>query len=268
VRSISSRQNPIVRTFRELAAHPPADGSRLLLDGAHLVQEARDAGLVIEHAAVAAAHVDAESEIARLADVLARDGVNVLAVTQPVMTAISPVRAPSGIVAVASRKPAGVAEICRHPDALIVGAVDIQDPGNLGALLRAAEAGGATGAVVCGRSASPFSWKAVRGSMGSVLRLPVAAGITIEAVLKCARRFNVRSVASVPRNGQAPDAIDWRGRVLLFVGGEGPGLSHETVAATDAQVTIPMQPPVESLNVAVAGALLIYEARRQRDLAP
>ena len=268
MRSISSRQNPIVRTFRELAADPPADGSRLLLDGAHLVREAREAGLAIEHAAVAAAHVDDSSEIARLADVLARDGVNVVSATQPVMSALSPVRSPSGIVAIAARAPATLAEICGQPRALIVGAVDIQDPGNLGALLRAAEAGGATGGVVCGTSASPFSWKAVRGSMGSVLRLPVAAGTTAEALLTCARRFDVRSVASIARGGNAPDAIDWRGRVLLFVGGEGGGLSHKTAAACDERVTIPMQRPVESLNVAVAGALLIYEARRQRALAP
>jgi RNA methyltransferase, TrmH family len=264
VRSISSRQNPIVRTFRELAAHPPVDGSRLLLDGAHLVEEARAAGLTIEHAAVSARHVDDGTDIARLADALARGASNVLAVTEPVMNAVSPVRSPSGIVAIASRKPSSVEEICAHPNALIVAAVDVQDPGNLGALLRGAEAGGATGAVVCGASASPFSWKAVRGSMGSVLRLPVAAGLGAEALVTSARTLGVRSVASVPRGGSEPGAIDWRGRVILFVGGEGAGLSPETIAASDLRVTIPMQPPVESLNVAVAAALLVYEARRQR----
>jgi TrmH family RNA methyltransferase len=264
VRSISSRQNPIVRTFRELAAHPSADGSRLLLDGAHLVQEARTAGLPIEHAAVSATHLDDGSEIAQLADALTRDAVNVVAVTQPVMRVVSPVRSPSGIVAIASRTPSNVTEICRHPNALVVAAVDVQDPGNLGALLRAAEAGGATGAVVCGTSASPFTWKAVRGSMGSVLRLPVAAGGSPESLLACAQQAGVRCVASVPRGGDVPDAIDWRGRVLIFVGGEGPGLSLQTVTACDARVTIPMRPPVESLNVAVAAALLVYEARRQR----
>jgi TrmH family RNA methyltransferase len=264
VRSISSRQNPIVRAFRELAAHPPVDGSRLLLDGAHLVEEARAAGLAIECAAVTARHIDDRSDIGRLADALARGTSNVLTVTEQVMSAISPVRSPAGIVAIVARKPSDVEEICRHRDALVVAAVDVQDPGNLGALLRAAEAGGATGVVVCGTSASPFSWKAVRGSMGSVLRLPVAAGASAEALLTSARAFGVRSIASVARGGEAPDAMDWRARVLLFVGGEGPGLAPETTAACDARVTIPMQPPVESLNVAVAAALLVYEARRQR----
>jgi len=234
----------------------------VLLDGPHLVEEALAAGVTIEHAAVAAARVEDGSSLAKLAAALERDDVNVVAVTQPVMNALSPVRSPSGIVAIASRRPSTIAEICQRENGLILAAVDVQDPGNLGALMRAAEAGGATGVIVCGASASPFSWKAVRGSMGSVLRLPVAAGITADALLKCAKKLGVRSVASVPRGGDAPDAIDWTGRVVLFVGGEGPGLSADTVAACDARVSIPMQPPVESLNVAIAGALLVYEARR------
>lgn len=264
VRSISSRQNPIVRLYRELAASPPANGSRLLLDGAHLVQEALDAGARLEQVAVTARHLDDDSEIAALANTLTRDGVEVLSVTDPVMSALSPVRSPSGIVAIAARKPTPVTGICQHPSALIVAAVDVQDPGNLGALLRAAEAGGATGAIVSGASASPFAWKAVRGSMGSILRLPVAVDLTPSALVACARKFGLRSVASVARDGQPPDAIDWSRPTVVFVGGEGPGLGDEVVAACDARVTIPMQAPVESLNVAVSAALLVYEARRQR----
>jgi TrmH family RNA methyltransferase len=264
MRSISSRQNSLVSAFRDLAANPSSDGSRLLLDGAHLVQEARAAGLRFEQVAIAFERAHQHGEIAQLARRLEDDGVDVVAVTEPVMNAMSPVRTPSGVVAIAAREPVPLAAICRHHDALIVGLVDVQDPGNLGALLRAAEAAGATGAVVCGGSANPFSWKAVRGSMGSVLRLPISPGGTADALLKCARTFGVRAVASVPRGGATPEAIDWRGRVLVFVGGEGPGLTSEVIAACDDRVTIPMQPPVESLNVAVAGALLVYEARRQR----
>jgi RNA methyltransferase, TrmH family len=253
-----------VRAFRDLAANASDDGSRLLLDGAHLVEEARAARLTFEQVAVAAQQVEAGSPIAQLAHALERDGVDVVVASEAVMSAMSPVRTPSGIVAIVSRVPVAIAAICQQPHALIVAAVDVQDPGNLGALLRASEAGGATGAIVCGTSAQPFSWKAVRGSMGSVLRLPVAAGATPEALLKCAGKFGVRTVASVPRGGAAPHDVDWRGRVLIFVGGEGPGLTAGVIEACDERVSIPMEPPVESLNVAVAGALLVYEARRQR----
>jgi RNA methyltransferase, TrmH family len=261
MRSVSSRQNSIVRTFRELAANPPHDGSRLLLDGAHLVHEARAARLAFEHVAVTGTQGDQPSDVAELATALAAEGVDVIEVTGPVMSAMSPVKSPSGIVAIASRAPAALAEIFQRPDAFVVAAVDVQDPGNLGAMLRAAEAGGATAAVVSGVSAHPFSWKAVRGSMGSALRLPIASEVKPAAVLACARTFGVRAIASVPRDGKAPGAIDWRGRVLLFVGGEGPGLTPDVIEACDERVTIPMQPPVESLNVAVAAALLVYAAR-------
>jgi TrmH family RNA methyltransferase len=261
---ISSRQNPTVRVFRELAKTPAADGTRLLLDGVHLVREARAAGLPFERAVVVAEHADDGSEIADAVATLVSDGVDVSIVTKPVMKAISPVQTPSGIAAVVKRRPVSAVQVCQAREPFVIAAVDVQDPGNLGALLRAAEAGGATSAVVCGASASPFSWKAVRGSMGTVFRLPVVAGVKAEALLECAQKFGLRTVASVARGGEAPDAVDWRGGVLLFVGGEGPGLDDTIVAASDARVTIPMQPPVESLNVAVAGGLLVYEARRQR----
>src|SRR6185436_20916592 len=100
-----------------------------------------------------------------------------------------------------------------------------------------AEAGGATGVLGAGISASPFSWKAVRGSMGSVLRLPVAAGMEAEAVLACMIDAGLRTVAAVPRDGLAPDDIDWTGSVGLLVGGEGPGLSDALVERCEARVT-------------------------------
>jgi TrmH family RNA methyltransferase len=145
-------------------------------------------------------------------------------------------------------------------------AVDVQDPGNVGALLRAAEAGGATGAFVSGTSANPFSWKALRGSMGSGLRLPVVGGITVETAIACMSTSGLRMIATVPRGGDTPENLDWRGRVGLLLGGEGPGLSDAVIARCSARVTIPMAPTVESLNVAVAGGILIYAARRQRTM--
>jgi TrmH family RNA methyltransferase len=144
----------------------------------------------------------------------------------------------------------------------------VQDPGNLGALVRSAEAGGVTGMLVCtsGRSgaANPFSWKALRGSMGSALRLPLAAGIPANEAAGALKSAGARLIAAVPRGGHDPDLSDWRGHVGLVVGGEGPGLQEELAALCDQRVTLPMSPTVESLNVAVAGGILVYAARRQR----
>lgn len=264
MQTISSRQNPIVHAFRELAHEPDASGTRLLLDGVHLVREARAAGLEFEVVAVASSRLAGDTEEAGTARSLESAGESVLVVSDPVFAAMSPVRTPSGLVAIARRTPSDAGAICRTQNGFTLVAVDVQDPGNLGALIRTAEAGGVTGVLVTGASANPFSWKALRGSMGSALRLPIATGLPLDSVVQCARASGSRSIASVPRDGRAPEAIDWSGPIVLFVGGEGPGLPAGVVTECDEQVTIPMAPSVESLNVAAAGAILIYAARRQR----
>jgi TrmH family RNA methyltransferase len=264
VKSISSRQNPIVRTFRALADDPDPTGERVLLDGVHLVRDAHAAGAEFEVLVVAASRLTTNNEEAEIAHALEASGIEVIAADEKAFAALSPVKSPSGIAAIARRKVTAPPLICTHPHAFILTAVDVQDPGNVGSLLRVAEAGGATGAFVCGASASPFSWKALRGSMGSALRLPIVAGMTTDAVMNGMAEAGVRMIAAVPRDGENPDAMDWHGPVGLFVGGEGRGLSDEVIARCEARVTIPMESTVESLNVAMAAGILIYAARRQR----
>jgi TrmH family RNA methyltransferase len=264
VKSISSRQNPLVRTFRALADDPDPTGERLLLDGAHLVRDAHAAGAAFEVLVVAASRLETHAEEGQIAEELETSGVDVIAADEKVFAALSPVKSPSGIAAIVRRKVTAPSLICGHPRAFVVTAVDVQDPGNVGALIRASEAGGATGAFVCGASASPFSWKALRGSMGSALRLPIVAGMTTDAVMTCMEDAGLRTIATVLRGGENPDDIDWRVQTGLLVGGEGPGLSDDVVARCSARVTIPMASTVESLNVAVAAGILIYAARRQR----
>jgi TrmH family RNA methyltransferase len=264
VKVISSRQNQIVRAYRELASEPDGGGARLLLDGAHLVRDAHAAGLTFESVAVAASRLTGQTEEGALAHALESDGAPVVAVTDAVFAAMSPVRSPSGLVAIARRTPSDASVICKAKNGFTLVAVDVQDPGNLGALIRAAEAGGVTGMVVTGTSAHPFAWKALRGSMGSALRLPVATGPDANAIVKGIGAAGTRTIASVPRGGRGPDEIDWTGPVALWLGGEGPGLPTDIVSQCDDRVTIPMASGVESLNVAVAGAILIYAARRQR----
>lgn len=261
---ISSRQNPIVQTFRELARRPDPTGTRLLLDGAHLVRDASGAGADIEVVVLAASRAKGASEEAEVARALEAKGTRVLTATDQVFAAMSPVRAPSGIVAIARRTQIDATQICSRRDAFVLVAAGVQDPGNLGSLVRAGEASGVTGLLVCGASANPFSWKAIRGSMGSVLRLPVAAGLTVDDAIRCMRKHGGRIIATAPRGGRPPDAVDWRGHVALLVGGEGAGLSQPALTHADELVTIPMAPPVESLNAAVAAAILVYAARRQR----
>ena len=264
MRTISSRHNPVVAAFRALAASPDPTGRRVLLDGAHLVGEALDAGLGFEVILFAASRRAGTTEAGRLARELEQRGLPLVEADERAFDAASPVRSPSGIAAIGLRMGAEPAWLCDRPDGLVLVIADVQDPGNVGALLRSAEAGGVSGAFVTGVSANPFSWKALRGSMGSALRLPVVTGVPPDRILSEMRRAGMRTVASVARGGADPDALNWNGSIGLWIGGEGPGLSDDLVEQCDERVTIPMAPQVESLNAAVAGALLVYAARRQR----
>ena len=254
----------MVARFRALADSADSTGARVLLDGVHLVRDAHESGHSFELAAVSSSRMATETEEGRVAQTLERSGVEVVQAPDAVFAAISPVRTPSGLIAIATRRPASAGDVCSVSNALVLVAIDVQDPGNVGALVRTAEAGGMSGIFVTGASANPFSWKAIRGSMGSTLRLPVVGDMPTASVLTCLESGGIRSIAAVPRGGQDPDAIDWRGKVALIVGGEGAGLPDAVTSNCDALVSIPMAARVESLNVAAAGAILIYAARRQR----
>lgn len=253
-----------MRAFRDAADAPDPQGRHILLDGLHLIRDASAAGVTFDTVAITNQRAESDSEESAFVRTLEHLDVDVVTVTENVMAALSPVRSPSGIVALATRHAATIDAICADPHALVVVAVDVQDPGNVGALCRAAEAGGATGVIVCGTSAHPFSWKALRGSMGSLLRLPVVSVQSTQAALDAITPARLATLATVPRGGVSLHDVDWMQRTAVFVGAEGSGLSEDVLGACDARVTIPMQAPVESLNVAVAAALLVYEARRQR----
>ena len=264
MRAIASRQNPVVAEFRELAAHPDPAGERVLLDGAHLVRDAMAAGLRFEAAVVAMSRLTGPTDEARLAEALSSQGVDVASADERAFGAVSPTRQPSGIAAIARRSTTTLDDLVQSDTTLILVAAEIQDPGNVGGLIRAAEAGGADGVVVTTGSANPFSWKALRGSMGSALRLPVVLGLDIDAAMAALDARAVEPVAAVPRSGVDPDALDWSGRLAVWIGAEGQGLPPHIVRRCPRRVTIPMADPVESLNAAVAAGVLVYAARRHR----
>jgi TrmH family RNA methyltransferase len=189
-------------------------------------------------------------------------------VTDAVLAALSPVQNPSGVAAIAHRRAVAVQAVLAAPPQLVLMLAEIQDPGNVGAIVRAAEGCGATGIVVGEGCADPFGWKALRGSMGSAFRLPVATTDRLADAVRDARAAGLRVFATVPRGGTAPADTDMRQPAAILLGGEGPGLQQDLLDAADGRVTIPMRPPVESLNVAIAAALILYEAARQRSHVP
>ena len=258
---ISSRQNAIVAKYKNAAAGD--DHGLMLVDGVHLVGEALSAKMQVSHVLVAAEFADRD-DIRPLVESAAKAGADVAAASAPVMRAVSPVRSASPIVALASRPQPGEASLYGRKPALVLIACGVQDPGNLGAITRAVEAAGGSGLVATNGCADPFGWKALRGSMGSAFRLPIVVDRSIEHAVARARHHRCRIVAMVPREGQPLDSADLSGPTVVLVGGEGHGLPVQLVDAAEVRVTIPMQPPVESLNTATSAALILYEARRQR----
>jgi RNA methyltransferase, TrmH family len=257
---ITSRQNGSVARYRTVARGD--DKALVLLDGAHLVADALAAGLRLEHVLVAAEALDT-LDIRPLVEQAAARHVDVAIGSASVMAAASPVRSTSPIVALAQRPSPGPRVFeSTHP--LVIIACDVQDPGNVGAIVRVAESAGASGVIAAGQSADPFGWKAVRGSMGSALRLPIATLATGEDAVVEARENGCRIVATVPRGGAGLFEADLNGSLAILIGGEGRGLSDTLLASADQCLTIPMQAPVESLNAAITAALVMYEARRRR----
>ena len=227
----------------------------MLLEGEHLVRDALQAGVRLE-VVLAGERQRAIAEAARAA------GVDVYDAAPTVLDAASPVRSPAGVVAIARWSPAPLPAVFDATPPFVLGLVDVQDPGNLGSVIRAADALEAGGVIALDRSADPGGWKSLRGAMGSTFRLAVGRGSSRAAVGE-ARRRGWRIAAAAPRE-RSIETIDLTGPWLVLLGNEGAGLPDEARATADVQLSIPMRAGVESLNVAVTAALIAAEARRQR----
>jgi TrmH family RNA methyltransferase len=260
---LTSRQHPVVQACRELASARGA-GRTVLLDGAHLIAEAFKNGVPIDSVLAGARFLEESGHDGRtLLGRIQQAGGTIFEASDAVITAASPVRTPSGIVAIARWAPVEIADLFVPDPALAVGLYGVQDPGNLGAAIRSADALGATGVVSIGHAADPAGWKALRGAMGSTFRLPVSRA-SLDDLLAAGTAQRVTVLATTARGGVALAEAPLSAPVLLLFGGEGAGLPDAVLPAKTTRITIPMRAGVESLNVAVAVGLVLYEARRQR----
>jgi TrmH family RNA methyltransferase len=259
--AITSRQHAIVKTFRRVAR---GDAQLALLDGWHLLSDALEADARIE--TVAVTERARASETGHIIERARVRGATIVDVSTEVMDALSPVRTPTGVAALIERPAASLLDLFQPAPTLIVLAIDMQDPGNVGAVIRAAEAGGATGVAFAGASADPWSWKALRAAMGSTFRVPVVETESPTVVFDALESAGVTLFAATPQGGVRMHDADMSGNLAIMIGGEGAGLAQEFIERADQQISIPMHGRVESLNVAVAAALLVYEAQRQRAL--
>lgn len=255
---IVSRQNQTAKHIRRLRR---SKGDHLLLEGPHLVSEALAAGLALE-TVLATPPFLASGEGRRLARALPSPP---LEVAPEILEQLTDADSPRGILAVASLPRRGVEALPVRPGAVYLHLDGLQDPGNLGALARVAEATGVAGLSLSPGSVHPNHPRALRASAGSLLRLPTAVGVAPGELAAHLRPAGPRWVVLAPRGGQELWHAPLEGTLVLALGAEGPGLSPEllrSVGEGALALTIPMEPPVESLNATVAAALVLFEIRR------
>lgn len=252
---LRSTSNPAVALVRSALAG--REKGLLVLEGERLIDDAVRAGCEFELALVA------ESRAER-AQALEQHGVDVRIADDGLLERLSSLATSQGVIALArAPRPATLAAPHLGPEALVLVVAGVSDPGNLGALARSAEAAGAEALAIVRGGASPWNPKALRGSMGSLLRLPV---VPFEDAASAARELGehgFRQVRAATRGGASPSDFDWTGRVALWVGSETGALPE--AGSHFEGVTIPMRGSVESLNVTVAASLLLFAAGRAEE---
>lgn len=267
-----SANNQRLATLRRLTGRRKArlEAQRFVIEGPVALTEALSAGLPIEEL-----YVDARSwaeaftragdddPFVVTVDLAAAGGATVWSLSDGVLDSVSDTVTPQGLLAVARRRTCTVAELTAAPGPVLV-LVDVADPGNAGTLVRAAEASGAAGVVFAGTSTDAFGPKTVRAAAGSLLRLPIAEVAEVDECLDELRGSGRALIATVAGGGVAPDVLDLTAPIAVLVGSEAHGLDARVVAGCDLLLTIPLTDSVESLNAAVAGAVVLFEASRQR----
>jgi TrmH family RNA methyltransferase len=184
-----------------------------------------------------------------------------IAVADGVLAKVLDTVTPQGVCAVARARTTPLAEA--NLDGVVIVLAGVADPGNAGALLRSAEAAGASAIIFCDESVDPFAPKCVRAAAGSTFHVPVVSGGGSVPVLEHLGNRNVRRFGTGARDGVAYDEADLRPPLALVLGNEAHGLDPDVAPHLDGWVHIPMAGAVESLNVSVAGSVVLFEVARQ-----
>lgn len=281
---ITSRDNKWLKSFRAaLQRAGTKEGDPLAVEGRKLVEDALASGLEARALLVSES---GERELVHILDIASKSDAGIprsriFRTTDKLFAGLSATETPQGIAALFNQPVWGIEDALRGPAAhdgayaalegkapLVVVLTAIQNPGNVGTIIRSAEAFGATGAIATKGTADPWSPKALRASTGSALRLPVLRGLAVSVVLAQLRISGAKIVAASAKQPVPIDAAFLNeclaGPAAIFVGSEGAGLPAEVEHAADARMAIPMSDRVESLNAGVAASIVLYEAAKLR----
>lgn len=261
---ITSSANDRLKAVRRLARR--RDRGAFVVEGHRQLRRALE-GHAALHAVYAAPDLflgPADAELVRLAE---RRGADVVELGAAAFRSISSGARPDGLLAVAARWPTALRSIPVDPSPLLLVAQGIERPGNLGTIVRTACSSGATGLVACDATTDVFHPDAVRGAVGTLFHLPVAECATADA-LPWLREHGAEIVVATPSARSVFWETDLTARVALVVGSERHGVSRAWLEGADRCVSIPMPGPSDSLNVAVAAGIVLFEAVRQRARRP
>jgi TrmH family RNA methyltransferase len=268
---ITSRKNPLVQRARAVRDRDRSADDLVFVEGLRLCEEAARSSLAVEDVLFTEEFASAARGARLLEELRRKDarlkGARLTQVSESVLASVADTKSPQGIVLLARRPACDVVafENALGKEPLVVVLHGVSNPANAGAMVRVAEAAGAAGVVSTAGTADLLSPKALRSAMGSSFRLPIWAGANFAEVIDWCKRRNVKTVSADLGAALSHTELDWRGAKALICGAEANGLDADEIAATEMRVRIPMRTPVESLNVAVALAVILYEAARQRD---
>ena len=257
---ITSSANDRLKGVRRLTRR--RDPEVFLVEGHRQLQRALDAGAALReiYAAPELFLGERDHELLARAE---RRGVRIVEVAAAAFRSLSHGMRPDGLLAVAERWPTALSGLVQGTDALVLVAEGIERPGNLGTIVRSACSAGATAMVACDATTDVFHPDAIRGSVGTVFSLPVAQ-CTGEHAMSWLREQGIAIVVATPDADRPCWSVDLTRTVALVVGSERHGVSDTWRRAADVSVSIPMPGPSDSLNVAVAAGVVLFEAVRQR----
>jgi RNA methyltransferase, TrmH family len=262
LRRVTSRQNALVKDLRKaLSQGEPTGEGCLAVEGVRIIEEAIRSGLRFQ----AVFFSDAGSaHAARLLPQIASH-VEVLLLPDDVFLSAVSTESPQGVAALVTLRSHKVEDLLEQaaPDQLLVGVAGIQDPGNLGTIIRSAEAFGARAVLLGEKTVSHFNPKAVRASVGSLFREPLLR-VKMAETIPLLKQQGMRVLATSSHKGKPLHEANFLGAAMIVVGNEGAGVPPEILSLADELVTIPHSPRVESLNAGIAASILLYEAARQR----
>jgi len=262
VRELTSATHSLVKVFRRALAEGVTLDGWLCGEGPHFLEEALKPGSRAIVQSVLVATEAAEKHRALLAALPSES--ELAQVPDRVFRQIAGTRTPQGIAALVELPPFDLQALVASPNAILVIACGLQDPGNMGTIIRSADALGASAVIALAGTVNPFNPKAMRSCVGSIFRMPVFADLNQETIFKLLRDSGVRILGADRHSAVAVSSADLRGPVAVLVGQEAAGLPPEISREADELLSIPLRAEADSLNAATAAGIFLYEIARQR----